>query len=66
MKVGHWFTLVYFRVIINKIDVILRLVDVGNLDFAISLEEAIHIKIKRKTWNKKLFNLRSSSVFGTL
>ena len=39
-------------------------VDVGNSDLAISIKEAMHIKLKRPTLNKQLYNFGSSFVLG--
>ena len=41
-----------------------RVLDKGNSDLAISIKEAIHIKLKRPTLNKQLFNLGTSFVLG--
>ena len=44
------------------------MVDVGNRDYylAMSIKEAIHIKLKRPTLNKQRFNFGTSFVLGIL
>ena len=41
-----------------------RVIDGGNSDMSVSIKEAMHIKLKRPTLNKQLFNLGSSFVLG--
>ena len=41
-----------------------RVIDGGNCDMSVSIKEAMHIKLKKPTLNKQLFNLGSSFVLG--
>ena len=41
-----------------------RVIDGGTSDMSVSIKEAMHIKVKRPTLNKQLFNLGSSFVLG--